>query len=329
MRFRSGLVVGSFAPLHRGHQLVIDAARAACDHVTVMTWAHPDFPDMPTPVRADWIRTLYPDVEVIGIDEASCPPDDAPDAVHQSFTAERVPHPVDAVFTSEAYGDALARTLGAEHVPVDPDRRGVPISGTAIRRDVHAHREWLDPIVHAHLVEKVIFLGAESTGKSTLTEAVAAELGEPFVEEVGRRLWVEANGDLPLDGYARICREHVALEDRAALEARRFVFVDTNAITTQAYASFFFGECPDEVRAYADRCRERYAHCFVCLPDIPFDQDGTRVHEQVRRHQDGAIRNELTLRGIPYTLVGGTLEERVATVLRVISARRTRASASP
>ena len=56
MRYRSGLVVGSFAPLHPGHQLVIETARAACDRVTVMTWANPDIATMPTSVRAAWVR---------------------------------------------------------------------------------------------------------------------------------------------------------------------------------------------------------------------------------------------------------------------------------
>ena len=319
-RFRSGLVVGTFAPLHRGHQLVIEAAIAACDRVTVMTWANPDVPGMPTSVRAGWVRALYPHVEVIAIEAADAPPDDAPDAVQQAFTEAVLPHSVDAVFTSEAYGPGLADRLGAEHVEVDRARVQVPISGTQIRADIHANRDWLDPHVYAHFVQRVVFLGAESTGKSTLAQALAEEMGEPYVEEVGRTLWVEADGDLPLDDYVTICREHVALENEAVLRADRFVFVDTNAITTQQYAFFFFGTCPEAVQAYADRCAGRYAHTFVCAPDIPFDQDGTRVHPQVQQYQDGAIRNDLTIRGIPYTVVGGTLAERVAAVRRHLGA---------
>lgn len=320
MRFRRGLVVGSFAPLHLGHQQVIEYARRECAQVTVMTWANPDYPDMPTHVRADWIRALYPDVDVIGFDARECPPDDAPGAAQRAFTVARLPHAVDAVFSSESYGDALGVALGAVHVPVDPARESHPISGTRIRVDPHAHRRWMHPLVHAHFVEKVVFLGAESTGKSTLAQSLSAALEEPHVEEVGRRLWVDADGDLPLADYVRICREHTALEDRAALEAKRFVFVDTNAITTQSYAFFFHGECPDDVRDYADRCRDRYAHTFVCRPDIPFDQDGTRVHPQVQQYQDGAIRNDLTIRNVPYTMVGGTLAERIAFVRRSIGA---------
>ena len=102
-----------------------------------------------------------------------------------------------------------------------------------------------------------MFLGAESSGKSTLARALAKRFATEYVEEVGRTLWVEANGELPLDQYERICTEHVALEDAAARRAHRYVFVDTNAITTQQYAFFFFGECPSAVRFYADLCKAR------------------------------------------------------------------------
>lgn len=321
-RFESGLVVGKFAPLHRGHQRLIEAAREACGRVVVMLWSTPDFPAMPTAVRADWIRVLYPDVTVLpfasGASPEAPPPNDAPGEIHRAFVRQRLPFPVQAVFTGgEAYGEPLAEALDAEHVVVDRAHDG--LSGTASREDPLAPEAGLHPLVRGHFVQKVAFLGAESTGKSTLAQALAVATGEPYVEEVGRTLWVEAGGDLPLADYETICREHIALENAAVQRADRFVFVDTNAITTQQYAFFFFGTCPPAVQAYADRCRQRYAHTFVCAPDFAFEQDGTRVHPQVQQYMDGAIRNDLTIRGIPYTVVGGPLAERVAQVREILS----------
>ncbi|HLA63605.1 MAG TPA: AAA family ATPase [Rhodothermales bacterium] len=316
-RFSGGLVVGKFAPLHRGHERLIAAALAQCRRVVVMVWSDPDFEAMPTAVRATWLRERFPEVTVLAFNVGEAPPNAAPDDAHRAFIRAHLPFPVEAVFTGgEAYGEGLGRALGAVHVAVD--RRADGRSGRAARADVGGYHEHLVPGARAHFVERVVFLGAESSGKSTLAQAVAARLGEPYVEEVGRTLWVEAGGDLPLADYVRICREHVALEDAAARQARRWVLVDTNALTTQAYAFFFFGACPPEVQAYAARCRERYRHVFVCAPDFPFVQDGTRVHPQVQRYMDGAIRNDLTVRGIPYTVVGGTVAERVGRVLAAL-----------
>ena len=58
----------------------------------------------------------------------------------------------------------------------------------------------------------------------------------------------------------------------------------------------------------------------MCAPDTPSDQDGTRMPPEVRRYQDGAVRNDHTRCGIPYTVVRGTVEERVAQVRRTIGA---------
>ena len=314
--YRSGLVVGKFAPLHRGHQRIIEAAHAACDHVTIMVWSAPDFDTMPPPVRAGWLRALYPDATVVAFDAIEAPPNVAPDAVHHAFVRSRLPRPVDAVFAAEAYGPAFAAALGAAYARLD--RSGDAVSGSAVRANVHAHADALDPRVYAHFVERVAFLGAESSGKSTLAQALAERLGTAYAEEYGRTLWEERAGEVPLADYVLISERHRAIEDEAILRARRFLFCDTNAVTTQQYAFFFHGACPTRVQALAAECRTRYAHTVVCAPDIPFDQDGTRVHPQVQQYMDGAIRNDLTIRGIPYTVVGGMLDERVAAVCRAL-----------
>ena len=314
---RVGFVVGAFAPLHPGHERLLRTAALRSDRLVVMLWSNPDHPAMPARRRAAWVRAVVPDAEVLAFDAADAPPDAAPGAVHRAFVRARLPEPVDVVFTGgEAYGPALAEALGAEHAVVDRAADG--LSSTAYRAGVAAAP--LHPLVREGFVQKVAFLGAESSGKSTLVEALAAATGEPAVEEVGRTLWVAAGGDLPLAEYETICREHVALEDAAVARARRFVFVDTNAVTTQQYAFFFFGECPAVVQAYAARCRARYAHTFVCAPEFGLVQDGTRVHDQVQAYMDGAVRNDLTVRGIPYTVVTGSVEERVAQVLAAIGA---------
>lgn len=322
MTYGTGLVVGKFAPLHRGHERLIAAALAACRRVVVMAWSNPDVPGMPVAVRAGWLRARFPAADVRAFAAEAAPANRAPGPVHWAFVqAALAGERVDAVFTGgEAYGDAFAAALGAAHVVVDRTADG--LAGSALRADPLAAPDALDPLVRAHFVQKVAFLGAESTGKSTLAQALADATGEPYVEEVGRTLWVAAGGSLPLAEYETICREHVALEDAAALRARRFVFVDTNAITTQQYAFFFFGVCPPAVQAYAARCRERYARTFVCAPDFAFHQDGTRVHPQVQAYMDGAVRNDLTIRGIPYTVVGGTVEARVAAVQAALATGR-------
>ena len=139
-RYRHGLVVGKFAPLHRGHLRVLDEALARCERVSVWVYSRPDFPDMPSPLRRGWVRSLYPARLFPGLEllpDAPNPPlNGEPDATHRAYVRGVLDDwgvRPDAVFTSEAYGEAFAASLGAAHVCVDRARAAVPVSGSALR----------------------------------------------------------------------------------------------------------------------------------------------------------------------------------------------------
>ncbi|MBA3531684.1 MAG: adenylyltransferase/cytidyltransferase family protein [Ardenticatenales bacterium] len=55
-----GLTLGKFAPLHRGHQFLIETALAEMEQVSVIVYDSPEVTAVPLPVRAGWIRQLYP-----------------------------------------------------------------------------------------------------------------------------------------------------------------------------------------------------------------------------------------------------------------------------
>lgn len=148
-----GLVLGKFAPFHLGHRLVVETALARSDNVLVLVYAVPDFRDMPSGRRAGWIRTLFPAVDV-RVPEGA-PPDDAPAAIQRAFLARWLAErglAIDAVFTSEDYGEAVATDLSARHVAVDPGRTLVQVSGTMVRRNPAAAAALLDPPVFADLL---------------------------------------------------------------------------------------------------------------------------------------------------------------------------------
>ncbi|PYE53528.1 AAA family ATPase [Deinococcus yavapaiensis] len=317
-RFERGLVIGKFAPLHKGHELLIETALSACETVSVWCYSEPDFHDMPTSVRQDWIRALFPSVTVLP-NAPSPPPNDAPDETHRAYVGSVLDtwnvRP-DVVFTSEAYGESLAVTLGCEHRMVDGTRKRVPISGTRVRADVHAHRSFLSPLVYAHFVQKVVLLGAESTGKSTLTALLAREFATLGVAEYGREVFERENGVLRPEHFVEIARGHRALEDAALLSpnVHRFLFVDTNALATAMWSFWLTRTCEPDVLRLADECRSRYAHVFVCADDIAFEQDGWRSNTSVRSVQQATVLYDLAARGIPYTVLHGSLKQRLARV---------------
>lgn len=327
-KFTHGLVIGKFAPLHRGHLLVIDRALAQCERLSVWLYSRPDFPSMPSPLRRGWVRELYParlypQLELLP-DAPNPPLNDEPDAIHRAYVRSVLDGwgmQPDAVFTSEAYGEALAAALGAAHVMVDAGRQAVPISGTQLRADVHAYRVFLDPLVYAHFVSRVVILGAESTGKSTLTRALGEAFGTNWVREYGRDVYERENGALTPEHFLEIALGHRALEDEAARlpGVNRFVFVDTHAATTLMWSYLLTGTALPELHALAEACKTRYAHSFLCGTDLPHEQDGWRANTEVRAVQQAFIRQDLETRGVPYRVVRGSVPERVAAVRAALS----------
>jgi NadR type nicotinamide-nucleotide adenylyltransferase len=348
-RHRRGLVVGKFCPLHRGHELVIRTALAQCDEVLVISYTRPAFERCDADARERWLADRFPQTRRLVLDverfaalaaahhgpgPATLPHNDDADATHRDFVGwlcDRVLDcSVDAVFTSEDYGDGFAAALTAyfrqrrdpqhaevRHVCVDRERQAIPISGSALRRDPHAHREHLSPAVYADFVQRACLLGGESSGKTALAQALAERLGTAWVPEYGRQRWVEQGGALVYDDLLQIARTQLAHEREHATHAHRWLFCDTSPLTILLYSRDLFGRADAELERLA---AHRYDHVFLCAPDFPFVQDGTRRDDAFRQQQHAAYLHELEASGIAYTLLGGTFEQRIAEVTGLLSA---------
>lgn len=319
-QFRTGLVVGKFAPLHLGHEQVIRAALAVCDHVVLLSYSRPEFSGCEPARRAAWLAARFSETTRIVLDHATEPlPDNsASDDTHRAFCAailrRHFDRTIDAIFTSEDYGSGfaadLARRQGAPvtHVSIDHARGLIPVSGTALRADIHGLRHFLAPEVYATFIERVGILGGESTGKSTLAAALARELGTAHVAEYGRELWDQRGGHLAFDDLLAIAREQVRREEAALLDpaTRRYLFCDTIPLTTLFYSHEMFHRAEPELQALA---RRPYHHLILCADDFPFVQDGTR--------RDAAFRTQgqkwyLThLVSGCYGIVYGSLQSRI------------------
>jgi HTH-type transcriptional regulator, transcriptional repressor of NAD biosynthesis genes len=329
-RFAHAVVVGKFAPLHLGHQHLLNHAMAISDQLTIVMWSTPDFLEMPLSVREGWLRHLYPQATVlVGHDG---PGDDAPEVHHRLYMRDLLQrnnvHP-DVLVSSEAYGEPTAVLLGCAHELVDQDRLTVPISGTALRENIHKLRHFVSPIVYRHFVELVVIMGAESTGKSTMAEALAERFSTEFVPEYGRTHYEQRGGILTLDDYVEIARIHREHEERAAAQANRFVFVDTNAITTMFFSHYYEGDSLPELRDLARQCATRYAHVVICDDDIPFEQDGWRDTELWRGRMQAMVVHDLAVREIGYILVSGSLAARVEQVASAITQRGVPSTVQP
>lgn len=339
MEFCTGLVVGKFAPLHHGHQFVIESAMARCERLVILSWSVPELPGCEPERRERWLNALYPTAEIVVLDDlrlagwcapkghkAVTLPSNDDDAESQRrfvgwFLRELMHIHVDAVFTSEEYGDGLAAVLSAmqgdakpvTHVEIDRERTRHPISGTRVRADVHANRDMLDPVVYADFVERVAVLGGESTGKTTLAKALARELDTVWVPEYGRELWETRNARLEFPDMLHIAEIQVAREEAAARRAKRYLICDTTPLTTLLYSQLMFDRADPKLENLADN---PYEHTFFCVGDFDFVQDGTRQPVEFQRKQQAWYESEFERRNIRALRISGALGDRVHAAIR-------------
>lgn len=341
--YKRGLVVGKFCPLHQGHELLIQRAHEASEELLVVSYTKPEFPGLEPARRERWLRAQFPQAHVVVLDDARL----AALCAARGVPARALPHndddgdahrhcmgwlcwtvlalPVDAVFTSEDYGPGFAQVLERHyaggpvaHVSVDQARTLVPMSGTLARQDPHAHSAFLSPIVRADFVMRVCVLGGESSGKTTLTQALARHFETEWVAEYGRELWESQDGILNYDDLLKIGREQLRREAQALLAARRWLFCDTSPLTTYFYCVEMFGRAEQELAQLAGH---RYDLVLLCAPDFPFIQDGTRRDEDFRARQHAWYQAELARRGIAFVDVAGSVDERIRQVAQVLAAR--------
>lgn len=323
-RYTVGLVWGKFLPLHAGHTALIRHAAARCDRLVVVLGARHDEP-IDRDLRQAWLEEEHPDVEIRAHwDDADTDYDDpAAWDLHVGALRSVLPEHVDAVFTSEKYGVELARRLGCTHERVDPTRSGVPVSGTAVRADPAGHWQYLPSVVRAHYVRRVVVLGAESTGTTTLAQALADELGCDWVPEYGRA-WSELRpGGLASpwtsEEFDHIAAEQSRQEDARAREAPLpWLVCDTDALATAVWHERYLGtRSPSLEILAADRPPALYV---LTSDDVDFVQDGLRDGEHLRPWMTQRFREVLERQAAPWVEVRGSVEQRVTRVLATLEA---------
>lgn len=122
-----------------------------------------------------------------------------------------------------------------------------------------------------------------------------------------------------LAAFDEIALGHLEREEQALLQANRYLFVDTNAITTYMYALDYHGRAPELLTRLALENAGRYDLFFLCDDDIPYDDTWDRSGEQKRSVFHKRIIADLKERRIPYITLRGSLEERMRKVDEVLS----------
>lgn len=320
---KRGLVVGKFCPPHNGHHYLIETALKESDAVDILVCDNPKYP-IDAPTRAKWLQTIHPEAYVQIIPDID---DDDNSEAWARHTIEFLGYAPDIVFTSEYYGDPYAKYMGCTHRLVDPQRVTVPIAAHLIRDDIRKHWHHMQPEVRQALCLRICVLGAESTGTTTLSRALAEHYKAPWVPELGRYytesiLHTPHEWDAP--DFIHIAKLQRKYEDAMAGLSDGMIICDTNAFATKIWQERYIGSVTSDMEALA---ASSPADLYIVTGDeIPFVQDGIRDGEHLRHSMHQQFVTELAENGAAHTVLRGSPEERlskaVALVDKLLAKRR-------
>jgi HTH-type transcriptional repressor of NAD biosynthesis genes len=323
---RKAFVFGKFMPFHKGHEAMIRFALTKCDFLTVLICVS-DQETMPAVLRKSWLDETFREEQRVEIvtyhyDENILP--------STSVTSESVSEVWAVAFkellpdysilvTSEPYGELVAGFMGITHIPFDPERKQVPVSATMVRNNLWEAWSYLPDSVKATMVKKVVILGTESTGKTTLTGRLATHFKAAAVREAGRDI-VEDSNDFNMEDLYAIATAHA--KNIQAADAPLLI-IDTDIHITISYGEYVFGQT---MHVDKEILAVNKADLYLYLEnDVPFVQDGTRIDEAARNELDGSHRQVLEKYGIQYEVISGDWEERfeqaVALINRLVNFR--------
>jgi NadR type nicotinamide-nucleotide adenylyltransferase len=306
-----------------GHQYVIETALAETDKVYVMIYDSPEVTRIPLAVRAQWIRELYPTVHVLEAYNVPSEVSNEPQKKreHEQYilhilNGRQVTH----FFSSEFYGEHVSQALQAHNRQIDPERRVHPVSASLIRSDPYRYRHYMHPRVYRDLIKNIVILGAPSTGKTTLSEALTQRYNTVWMPEYGREYWEQhqINRRLSQQQLLELAQGHIQREEQKLLSANRFLFTDTNAITTLLFSLYYHQQAQPELTHLAEACKQRYALTFLCDSDIPYDDSWDRSGHLQRETMQRKYCQYLDQQQIDYTLLSGSLESRVIQVGEIL-----------
>ena len=165
--------------------------------------------------------------------------------------------------------------------------------------------------------KKVVIMGAASTGKTTLAQALAENYQTVWVAEYLRQ-FVDEKGAPPEENDVHtIAQGHLDLVSRMRSRANRVLFLDTDLFTTCVYQRIYFNKCPRYIEVSA-KSHQSGLYLFT-YPDIPWVPDpGQRSSPQKSELTHKLLRMEASEHSLNTFSIRGTGDERLRLAITAV-----------
>jgi len=169
-------------------------------------------------------------------------------------------------------------------------------------------------------MKKIVVIGPESTGKSTLCEKLADHYQTSWCPEYAREYLLAHGTDYSYDSLLTIAKGQVALEEKyikevlekkAGTQQTPLLFIDTDMYVMQVWCKFVFGKVHSWILNQIEQ--RKYDLYLLCNPDLPWVKDELREYPDLeRRKKLYHIYKEIMMhQPVPWVDIYGGYDERL------------------
>jgi len=170
--------------------------------------------------------------------------------------------------------------------------------------------------MHKPLLKRIAIIGPESTGKSTLALQLANHFNTTWVPEYSREYLATIDREYNYDDVLKIAQGQLGNENRLALFAENYLFVDTELIINKVWCEFKWHTCHQWI---LDRLKDHHYDLYLLSYfDIPWVYDPLRENPTIREELFDVYREQLGSYSANFRVVKGIGEERLKNALSLI-----------
>ncbi len=159
------------------------------------------------------------------------------------------------------------------------------------------------------MVKKIVFTGAESTGKTFLARALAAHFYTLWNPEYARFYLTRLDRPYHPGDIRTIAEGQLNWETVWARQADQVLFCDTALWVPKVWSLYKYGFCDDWILKQLEV--RHYDLYLLCAPDLPWKYDPLREHPEHRTEMHDIYRSELDMAGVLYRELNGDLIQRL------------------
>lgn len=174
------------------------------------------------------------------------------------------------------------------------------------------------------MIKKIVVIGPESTGKSSLCEQLAKHFKTEWVQEYAREYLLKNGTDYKYEDLFEIAQGQIRNEDVATHNLQLIthnsqLFIDTDFYVIKVWSEFVFNKCDN--RILTQIANRKYDLYLLCNTDVPWVKDELREYPDLETREKlfYFYKDAMINQHVPWVEISGDYDQRLKTAIEAVN----------